>query len=141
MSNEIPPGFAPHDRKSPVTDPWEPLFARRDEDGHVQLGVRLATPHCNARGFAHGGVIAALADNAMGLSCVARRRLVDPEGAAGAVTVSLNIDYVAAARTGAWLTVAPRVIKAGGSIAFVEALVTADGEIIARAAATFRILG
>lgn len=63
-----PEGFAPHFRKSLVTDAWEPLFSRR-VDGSVQIGLRLADKHCNSGGFLHGGVIAALADNAMGLSC------------------------------------------------------------------------
>lgn len=27
----VPPGYELHFRKSPVTDPWEPLFVRRDD--------------------------------------------------------------------------------------------------------------
>ena len=68
----VPEGFASHDRKSPVTDPWEPLFARQ-RDGVVELGLVLRPAHCNSRGFVHGGVIAALADNATGLSAARRR--------------------------------------------------------------------
>ena len=33
------------------------------------MGLRLAKPHTNARGLIHGGLIASLADNAMGYSC------------------------------------------------------------------------
>ena len=66
-----PPGFAPHFRKSPVTDAWEPLFSRR-ADGVVEIGFRASRPHANGRGFVHGGLISALADNAMGLSCAER---------------------------------------------------------------------
>jgi acyl-coenzyme A thioesterase PaaI-like protein len=32
------------------------------------------------------------------------------------------------------------VIKAGSTLGFVDALITADGEVIARATATFRML-
>jgi len=28
MPDAVPEGFAPHFRKSKVTDPWEPLFSR-----------------------------------------------------------------------------------------------------------------
>jgi len=63
-----PPGFCAHDRKSPLTDPWEPLFARKT-DRAVVLGLRAGPAHANSRGFVHGGLIGALADNAMGLSC------------------------------------------------------------------------
>ncbi len=61
-------GFEPHFRKSPLTDPWEPLYSRRT-DKAVIMGLRLAKPHTNARGLIHGGLIAALSDNAMGHSC------------------------------------------------------------------------
>jgi uncharacterized protein (TIGR00369 family) len=101
----------------------------------VQIGLRLAAKHCNSRGFLHGGVIAALADNAMGLSCAG-----ELASAGGLVTVSLSLDYVGAARLGQWLQIEPRVIKTGKSMAFADALVTADGSTIARASATFRVL-
>ena len=127
-------GFGPHFKASPVTAPWEPLYSRRRERS-VELGVWLRQVHCNSRGFVHGGVIATLADNAMGLSCAACHPAVK-----GALTVSLNVDYVATAKLGQWLQIAPRVLKAGSSLSFADALITADGETIARASATFRIL-
>lgn len=127
-----PEGFAPHFRQSPVTNPWEPLFSRREGD-MVQLGLTIAEAHCNSRGFLHGGVIAALADNAMGLSYVAAA------GSSGAVTVGLQVDYAGTGRIGQWLHIAPRLIKAGKSMGFVDALISADAVVIARASATFRI--
>jgi uncharacterized protein (TIGR00369 family) len=127
-----PEGFTKHDRKSAVTDPWEPIWVRRLE-GSVQLAVRISPAHCNSRGFLHGGVIASLTDNAMGLS------LGQVTGSSG-VTVSLTVDYVHSATPGQWLQIEPRVIRAGGKLGFVDALVTADGETIARANATFRIV-
>jgi uncharacterized protein (TIGR00369 family) len=129
---EAPEGFARHDRKSAVTDAWEPIWVRRLERA-VQLAVRISPAHCNTRGFLHGGVIASLADNAMGLS------LAEVTGSS-AVTVSLTVDYVRSAAPGQWLQVEPRVIRAGGKLGFVDALVTADGETIARANATFRVV-
>jgi uncharacterized protein (TIGR00369 family) len=130
----IPEGFSPHFKKSPVTDPWEPLFSRRC-DQIVQLGLWLRNTHCNSRGFVHGGVIAALADIAMGISCVLTNR-----AATSAVTVSLSIDYVATAKVGQWLQIEPRLVKAGSTLGFVDALISADRTIIARASATFRML-
>jgi uncharacterized protein (TIGR00369 family) len=140
MSEDVPEGFLPHFKKSRVTDPWEPLYSRT-LPAALQIGVRLREEHCNSRGFVHGGVIATLADNAMGLSYwqVAKDTLNDRTPFRGAVTVSLNIDYAATANVGQWLQVEPRVIKAGRSMGFVDALVTADGAVIARASATFRV--
>jgi acyl-coenzyme A thioesterase PaaI-like protein len=136
MTQPAPEGFAPHTRKSPVTDPWEPLYARRVGDT-VQIGVWLREAHCNSRGFAHGAVIAALADNAMGLSYGAAAKVAGVE-LQSIVTMSLSIDYAATARVGQWLQVEPRIIKAGRSVGFVDALITADGAIAARGSATFR---
>ena len=129
-----PEGFMPHFKTSPVTAPWEPLFSRRGERS-VEIGLWLRKAHCNSRGFLHGGVIAALADNAMGLSCVACR-----PGVKGALTVSLNVDYVASAKLGQWLRIEPRAIEVGRTLGFVDALITADGDTIARASATFRMV-
>jgi uncharacterized protein (TIGR00369 family) len=134
MSAAPPEGFAPHFRKSPVTDPWEPLLSRQVE-GAVQIGLRLREAHCNSRGFLHGGVIAALADNAMGLSCGKVLGSVQ-----GLVTVNLAVDYVGTARIGQWLQVEPRVLRTGRSMSFADALVTADGSLVARASASFRSL-
>jgi uncharacterized protein (TIGR00369 family) len=130
-----PEGFAPHFRSSPVTDPWEPLFSRRTASGAVEIGLWLGNQHCNARGMAHGGVIAALSDNAMGLTYAAV-----VAASKGVVTLNLSVDYAAPGLAGMWLQVSPRLIRSGKSIGFVDALITADGAIIARANATFRNL-
>jgi uncharacterized protein (TIGR00369 family) len=135
MPTHPPEGFLLHFRKSPLTDPWEPLFSRHTADA-VQIGLWLREAHCNSRGFLHGGVIATLADNAMGLSCGKSLPLAE-----GLVTISLNVDYAGMGRTGEWLQIEPRVLRTGKSVAFADALVTADGQIVARASATFRVLG
>lgn len=128
-------GFALHTRSSPATRNWEPIYARALPDA-LQLGVRIAEVHCNSRGMLHGGVIATLADNSCGLSL----GIVLGGAPQGIVTTSLAVDYFGMARLGQWLQIEPRVIKAGRSTGIVDALVTADGETIARADATFRVL-
>jgi hypothetical protein len=50
----IPDGFERHFRRSPFTDPWEPLYSKRT-DKAVIVGLRLAKPHTNAHGLIHGG--------------------------------------------------------------------------------------
>jgi uncharacterized protein (TIGR00369 family) len=139
--SDTPAGFAPHFRKSPVTDPWEPLLSR-EVDGTVQIGLRVREAHCNSRGFVHGGVIAALADNAMGLSLGVMARAAAPEAPPkGFLTIGLSLDYLASARLGQWLQVEPRVLRLGRSMGFTDALVTADGAPVARASASFTMAG
>lgn len=97
----VPSGFEGHFRTTPVTNPWEPIYSRRADDS-TELGLVIAEAHCNGRGFLHGGVIAALSDNAMGLSYVqlAQRNSDDTASAFGAVTVGLSVDYLSSARIG-----------------------------------------
>ena len=130
---DIPSGFEPHFRKSPLTDPWEPLYSRRTEKA-VHMGLRLAKPHTNSRGLIHGGLIAALSDNAMGYSCAQ---------AMGwnfsLVTIGLAVDFIGTAKVGQWLAIETEVIRAGSTICFAQSLIKADDVVIARANATFRV--
>ncbi len=131
---DVPEGFEPHFRKSPLTDPWEPLYSKRT-DKAVIIGLRLAKPHTNARGLIHGGLIAALADNAMGHSCGQQMG-----GTSSLVTIGLSVDFVGSAAIGQWLTVESDVIRTGSTICFAQSLVKADDVTIARANATFRVV-
>src|ERR1700687_884775 len=133
-ATDIPQGFEPQSRRSPLTDPWEPIYSKLTPDA-VILGLRLATPHTNARGFVHGGLIAALTDKAMGHSCGRKMR-----GAYSLVTVSMSIEFISSAQIGQWLTVATDVIKTGSQICSAQCLVKPDDAVIARANATFRVV-
>jgi uncharacterized protein (TIGR00369 family) len=129
---DVPDGFEPHFRKSPLTEPWEPLYSKRT-DKAVIIGLRLAKPHTNGRGLVHGGLIAALADNAMGYSCA---QAMDWQ--ASLVTISLSVDFVASGQVGQWLAVESDVIRTGSTICFAQSLIKADDVVIARANGTFR---
>ena len=133
-ATDIPAGFEPHFRKSPFTDPWEPLYSRKT-DKAVIMGLRLAKPHTNARGLIHGGLIASLADNAMGYSCAQAMGW-----AASLVTISLAVDFVGSAEIGQWLAVESEVIRTGSTICFAQSLIKADDAVIARANGTFRVV-
>ena len=133
----IPDGFARHFRPSRVTDPWEPLFSRVEAEA-VAIGLRIGPAHCNSRGLLHGGVIAALADNAMGLTLVQAQKTrtgadIRP------LTVSLNVDYLASAKEGAWLEIRPRMVRIGRRLGFADCLALADGDPTARASASFAL--
>ncbi len=133
----VPAAFSIHMRRSPVTAPWEPLYARRDA-GQFRLGLIVRVEHTNSRGLLHGGVIATLADNAMGLSLGV---VVEAQGrvpAKGIMTTALAVDYLGRAALGQWLEVDTNFVHAGGGSGVTQALITADGTVIARANASFR---
>ena len=85
-----------------------------------------ATAH-QFQGFLHGGLIAALADNAMGLSC-GQALARDGLASNGLVTVSLSVDYLGKAQIGDWLAFDTTFVRPGRTLCFAEAQITADGE-------------
>jgi uncharacterized protein (TIGR00369 family) len=132
--SDIPEGFERQTRPSPLTEPWEPIYSKLTPEALI-LGLRLAKPHTNGRGFAHGGLIAALADKAMGHSCGYKMR-----GAVSLVTVSMAIDFISSGQIGQWLAIESEVIKTGSTLCFAQSIIKADGAVIARANATFRVV-
>lgn len=134
----IPPGFEPHFRKSKFTDPWEPLYSKIEES-QVRIGVVLSEPHCNSRGLVHGAFLAAIADNAIGLS-IGQTLRSKGHSANGLVTSSLAVDYLGKASIGEWIQTDIDVIKTGKTLCIANCLVTNLHGPIARANATFQVL-
>lgn len=135
----LPEGYAPHFRKSRFTDPWEPLFSKK-EAMQVSIGLWLGEAHCNSRGLVHGGLIASLADNAMGLSCAAALETEGKPAPSGLVTVNLSADYLGSAKLGQWLATDTNFVRTGRSLCFAGCLIHADGTPVARAIATFKVI-
>ncbi|MEI2736865.1 MAG: PaaI family thioesterase [Rhodoblastus sp.] len=128
----VPPGFERHFRRSPLTEPWEPIYSRRT-DRAVIIGLRAAEPHLNSRGLVHGGLLTTLADNAMGLSCA-----LHIEGRPRLLTANLTVDFLSVAEKGQWIEVETTFVKPGRIMCFAQAFITADGTVCARANAVFR---
>lgn len=130
----VPNGYVLHTRRSGLTAPWEPIFVKTTEDA-VLLGLRAAPPHANSRGLVHGGLLTALADNAMGLSCGHRLG-----GGVRLLTVNLSIDFLASATLGQWVEVDTNFVKTGKRLCFAQAFVRADGAPCARVNGTFSVV-
>ena len=138
MATAPPAGFEPHVRRSPLTEPWEPIFSRRLPD-RVIIGLYAREPHTNSRGMVHGGLIAALADNAMGLSCVVVLTAQERKPEGGLVTVSMATDFIGAAKLGQWVAFDTSYVRTGRTLCFAQAFITADSEVIGRADARFKV--
>lgn len=92
----------------------------------VECDVNEAT--ANAGGTLHGGVIATLVDEAGTVAIMT----VDREARPG-VTTDLNVSYFAAGRSGTTAVAEARVLRAGGTLAFVAVDVRApDGTLLAQ---------
>ena len=113
---------------------WTGMRVVAAEPGSVTLDVDLEEHHANLQGFAHGGVLATLADAAMGLSV---RSALEP--GRRHVTIELGVHYLRAVRTGT-VTATGRAVRVGREIAYAEAAITDErGTDLARASGTYSV--
>ena len=127
----MPDGFRPPPRTSPLLDLLGPFYAC-GEGGDLVLGVRVAQKHANARGFAHAGLLLALADVALGYAAAFSE---DPP--APLVTASLTADFAGSAGVGDWVEARVDVQRVGKRMAFANAYLHAGEKRIVRASAVF----
>jgi acyl-coenzyme A thioesterase 13 len=133
MSADAPEGFEPSARTGPFFDMIGPVYTRTGEGG-ILLGLRARREHCNARGLVHGAILAALLDVVCGRNCSAQA-----PSSPNMLTVSLTVDYVAAAQDGDWLEASATVTRAGRRLAFADGRVDVAGRPVAKASAVFAV--
>ena len=131
----IPAGFEPVQRIQPHTFGGlvGPFYARR-EGGALSLGLRIEQRHLNTRGTCHGGLLATMADVALGYACAEASK----EGR-HFVTIDLSVEYLAAARAGDWLHSEVRVLNADTRTASATGHLCVGATQIARISANFRM--
>lgn len=126
-----PPGFAPHDRTSPFFDLIGPLWSRQTDSG-LELALAIDERHVNARGLAHGGVLAALADVALGYATSGSQyppvRLT---------TASLTIDFAGSVKNGETIIATVDVQHVGRRLAFANCYLRCGERRVVRASAVF----
>jgi acyl-coenzyme A thioesterase 13 len=131
----VPEGYQPLFRTSPYVELIGPLYSR-GEGAALQIGLRAERKHCNQRGTVHGGILATLADIALGYAMASA---TTPP--ANLVTANLSLDFAGAAREGEWLETRVDIQKQGSRLAFGNCYITRDGERIVRASAVFLVAG
>ncbi len=102
--------------------------------GKGQAGIKMipGKEYINVTGMLHGGIIATLADTAMGWTVLSL-------GNTG-YTVEFNLNYLSAVREGTELRAEGYVIQAGKTVAVIGAnLLNEDGKLIATSRGTFII--
>jgi acyl-coenzyme A thioesterase 13 len=113
-----------------------PLYRRDDAKG-VSIGLRVEEKHTNSRGICHGGLLATLADLALGYALVGHGDKLS----GSFFTVQLSIDYASPAKTGDWIASEVEIQQAGARLAFANCYLVAGGRRIARASAIFARAG
>ena len=119
--------FEPWPRSSPFADHAGPLLFRRTDEG-LEFAVRVEERHTNARGTAHGGMLATLADLSLGYAAAFS---TDPP--TRLQTVNINLDLLSPANLGDLVVATPRVLRIGRRLAHVEATMAVGDRIVARA--------
>jgi len=113
---------------------WFGMELADAETGSVTVRLELADHHVNIQGLAHGGVIATLADAAMGLSI---RSAVEP--GRRHVTVTIDVHYLRPVVRGT-ITATGRAVRVGRELAYAEAdVVDERGRTLARASGTYSV--
>ncbi|HKX37951.1 MAG TPA: PaaI family thioesterase [Burkholderiales bacterium] len=127
-----PEGFRAMTGLSPFNALVGPLYQRRDEAG-VSIGLRIEEKHTNSRGVCHGGLLATLADLALGYALLAESEKL----AGNFFTVHLAVDYANPARLGDWIESEVEIQHSGARLAFANCYLVAGGRRIVRASAIF----
>jgi acyl-coenzyme A thioesterase 13 len=112
-----------------------PFYAKR-EGRELSLGLRIEQRHLNSRGTCHGGLLATLADIALGYACVAAN---EDGQSRNFVTIDLAVEYLAASREGDWLYSEVKVVHADTRTASAAGHLLVDGSPVARISANFRM--
>jgi uncharacterized protein (TIGR00369 family) len=102
--------------------------------GTVTIAIDVGPERLNLQGLVHGGLLATIADTAMGLAV---RTQVEP--GRRHVTIQLGVQYLRAGRPGT-IQARGRTIRVGGQVAHAEADVHGDdGRLLARAQGTYSV--
>jgi uncharacterized protein (TIGR00369 family) len=114
---------------------WAGIRLVRTEPGEVEIALKAEPHHLNLLGTVHGGMLATVADTAMGLAV--RTRL---EPGTTHVTGQLNVHFLAPGRVGRIVGIG-RAVKSGRQTGYAEAdVLDAEGRLVARASAAFIVL-
>jgi acyl-coenzyme A thioesterase 13 len=130
-----PSGFEPHARPSPFLDLIGPLWSRRTDAG-LEFALVIDERHVNARGSAHGGVLAALADVSLGYATA-----VSQDPPVRLTTAALTIDFAGAVETGQTVIATVDVQRVGRRLAFANCYLHTNGRRVVRASAVFANAG
>jgi uncharacterized protein (TIGR00369 family) len=131
----VPPGFTPLFRTSPVLDLIGPIYSF-GEGKDLVLGLGAEAKHCNSRGTVHGGMLATLADVALGYTMA-----FSSNPPAGLVTANLSLDFAGTAKAGDWLEAHVDIQKRGSRLSFANCYICVGEQRIVRASAVFAVAG
>lgn len=105
------------------------------QDGRARCWLDLDERHLNRHNVLHGGIATMLLDSASGAT---GSMVIDPDGLAPFLSVTLNVQFVAPGRPGR-VTAVGRITGGGRSLKYISAeLHHEDGTLIATSTGVFK---
>jgi uncharacterized protein (TIGR00369 family) len=132
-SAELPDGFKVIRPEGPFGEAAGPFYFRRESDGGFRYGFLPQARHTNPVGVVHGGALYTFADQIMGRMLYSLDRRMN-------VTVSLTVDYLAAAKPGEWIDGAVEIVRMTRSLAFLRSVLSVRGEPVCTVGGVFKFL-
>ncbi len=129
---DVPEGFVPLRRMSGYMAGFGQLYLHA---GRRTLAVRIDESHLNNLGIPHGGMLATLADTAIGMMMS-----LETGRAKSAVTVNLSLDYLDSARPGDWVEARVEFDKLGSRLRYGNCRLFSGERCLLRATAIFAVL-
>jgi len=131
---DIPEGYAPAWNEG-FNKYVGPFYGKVREDGSVHFFVEMRNEHLNGAGMAHGGFLMAFADAVLG---TAVNTAID---GAPSATMTLNTDFITAAKPGVRIESEANVTRRTRSVVFVQGRVYAGDKTLLTATGIWKILG
>ncbi len=107
----------------PFNDTAGPFYVRPQQDGTVICAMQVQPKHLNGGGMMHGGVMMTFADFCL-------YAFAGSLGDAGAVTITLNGDYIGAVPEGAIVECTGEMLRRTGSMAFVRGVMRSNDAVV-----------
>lgn len=127
-------GWTRRRSQGPFTQLVGPIWIKREADGSA-CAFLAEERHANARGVIHGGMLMSFADHMLGWL------VWDAVDKRPCATVSLNNQFIAAAKPGDWVEMRGRIIRKTRSLIFVQGTMNVGDRIVLTAEGIWKVLG
>lgn len=132
MNTPIPNGFEPWQPNSPFMKYIADLGTLyMNPEGNI-LALNIQDRHTNMHGFVHGGMLATLADCALG-------QYIAKQAQSPVVTVQMSVDYLNPVKSGDWLEAQVSIDKKGRGLVYATCLLKVKNQLVFKANAVFLV--
>ncbi|MDP3951073.1 PaaI family thioesterase [Microbacterium sp.] len=127
-------GFNPLGFTAPFLDAISAELLELTTGSLTQVAVEVKAAHCNLRGSAHGGFVAAVADVALGLAVMRTDSSIE-----SAVTVQMAVNYTGAAALGDVIVIDAEAGHVGRNLGFASMTARSRGRVVAQGSGIFSL--